>query len=67
MEVKKFSLHVRIKQTDKLRNAAHTLAQTEKAGEDVLPWVQLVMDHHQANVLGYPIRSIRYIYSVCTI
>ena len=55
------SLHVRIKQTDKLRSAAHTPAQTERAGEDVLPWAQLVMDHLQASSLGYPIISIRYI------
>lgn len=28
-----------------MRSAAHTQVQTERAGEDVLPWGQRVMDH----------------------
>jgi hypothetical protein len=48
-----------LEQTDKLRSAALTPAQTERAGEDVLPWAQLVTDHLQASGLGYPIISIR--------
>jgi len=64
LEVKEFSFLIRIKQTDKQRNAVHTPAQTERAGEDVPPWVELVMDRHQASSLRYLIISSRYISSV---
>ncbi|GJN38801.1 hypothetical protein PR202_gb27876 [Eleusine coracana subsp. coracana] len=46
--------------TDKMKNAAHTPAQTERAGEDVPPWAQQVMDHLQASDLEYLIRNTRH-------
>lgn len=64
LEVKEFSFLIRIKQTDKQRSAVHTPAQTERAGEDVLPWVELVMDPHLVSSLRYLIISTRYISSV---
>jgi hypothetical protein len=63
--VNEFSFLIRINQTDKQMNAVRIPAQTERAGEDVLPWVELVMDCHQANSLRYLIISLRYISSVC--
>ncbi|GJM97998.1 hypothetical protein PR202_ga14970 [Eleusine coracana subsp. coracana] len=54
-----FFFLIRIKLTDKMKNAAHTPAQTERAGEDVPPWAQLVMDHLQASNLEYLTRNTR--------
>jgi hypothetical protein len=43
-----------------MKSVAHTQAQTERAGEDVPLWAQLVMDHRQASSLEYQIRKTRY-------